>query len=128
MISSCKCLSQSRRASGVFLPIGGFDEGHFLSDSSGNGYTLVNHGAKQIDGTAQFDGKAILNTVDSIDLSVLRTDPHQLAAKSGCLRFLPSRLGTLVPISITRPAPSPTLSRKGKVQAGVPQRRHVTRR
>ena len=45
-----------------------FEAGHFLLDSSGNGHTLVNHGAKQMDGTAMFDGKAFLNTVDSIDL------------------------------------------------------------
>jgi hypothetical protein len=46
-----------------------FDGKNFLADSSGHGHTLVNHGATQIDGTAAFDGRAILSTVDSIDLS-----------------------------------------------------------
>ncbi len=46
-----------------------FDGKDFLADSSGHGHTLVNHGVTQIDGTAAFDGKAILSTVDSIDLT-----------------------------------------------------------
>jgi hypothetical protein len=46
-----------------------FDGKNFLADSSGHGHTLVNHGATQIDGTAAFNGNAILSTVDSIDLS-----------------------------------------------------------
>ncbi len=46
-----------------------FDDKDFLTDSSGHGHTLVNHGVTQIDGTAAFDGKAILSTVDSIDLT-----------------------------------------------------------
>ena len=46
-----------------------FDGNQFLADSSGNGHTLVNRNAKQLNDTALFDGKAILHTVDSIDLT-----------------------------------------------------------
>ena len=46
-----------------------FDGNAFLADSSGHGHTLINTGARQLDGKAQFDGKAILRTVDSIDLT-----------------------------------------------------------
>jgi hypothetical protein len=46
-----------------------FDGKDFLADSSGHGHTLVNHGAVQVDGAASFDGKAIMSTVDSVDLT-----------------------------------------------------------
>jgi hypothetical protein len=46
-----------------------FDGDAFLADSSGHGHTLVNTGARQQDGSALFDGKAILRTVDSVDLT-----------------------------------------------------------
>ena len=46
-----------------------FDDDQFLTDSSGNGHTLVNRGATQIDGTASFNGKGMVSSVDSIDLT-----------------------------------------------------------
>jgi hypothetical protein len=46
-----------------------FDGQDFLADSSGHGHALVNRGVKQVDGTASFDGKAIMSTVDSVDLT-----------------------------------------------------------
>ena len=49
-----------------------FDGKNFLADSSGHGHTLVNDGATQVDGTAMFDGKAMMSTVDSIDLTPYR--------------------------------------------------------
>jgi hypothetical protein len=49
-----------------------FDGNNFLADSSGHGHTLVNHGVKQVDGTAAFDGNSILSTADSIDLTPYR--------------------------------------------------------
>ena len=46
-----------------------FDGEDFLADSSGHGHTLVNHGVTQVDQAAAFDGKAMLSTVDAIDLT-----------------------------------------------------------
>ena len=46
-----------------------FDGENFLADSSGHGHTLVNRGAKQVDGAASFNGAAIMSTIDSIDLT-----------------------------------------------------------
>ena len=46
-----------------------FDGNKFLFDSSGHGHSLVNQGAKQVADTAFVDGKSLLSTVDSIDLS-----------------------------------------------------------
>lgn len=46
-----------------------FDGDHFLADSSGNNHTLVNRGATQVDGAALFNGKAMMSSVDSIDLT-----------------------------------------------------------
>jgi hypothetical protein len=45
-----------------------FDGNDFLTDSSGHGHMLVNHGASQVDDAATFDGTAMMNTVDSICL------------------------------------------------------------
>ena len=49
-----------------------FDGDKFLADSSGHGHTLVNRGATQVDGTASFDGKAILSSVDSLNLTLYK--------------------------------------------------------
>jgi hypothetical protein len=46
-----------------------FDGKEFLADSSGHGHTLVNRGAKQVNGAAVFDGNAEMCTGDSIDLT-----------------------------------------------------------
>jgi hypothetical protein len=46
-----------------------FEGDDFLADSSGHGHRLVNHGATQVDEAAAFDGKAMMSTVDSIDLT-----------------------------------------------------------
>jgi hypothetical protein len=49
-----------------------FDGKDFLVDSSDHGHTLVNSGATQIDGTAMFNGKGMMHTVNSIDLTPYR--------------------------------------------------------
>lgn len=46
-----------------------FDGKDFLADSSGNGHILINRGAKQVDGTVSFDGKGILQTKATLDLT-----------------------------------------------------------